>query len=152
MQMRRRSTMALFTGLLLWFGGTAALAQETLKNEREVKAFTDRVMTAVAGGDLAAAYAEMKRYSTLPAAEVDVGMNASIAQRNNVFVARYGKVVGHDFIHQKKLGKSLMRLSYIEQREKQPLVWVFNFYSTGSAWALNQFRWDDHTAALYAGQ
>ena len=150
--MKRHTFIAVLTGLLLGWASTVVVAQEILKNEREAKALTERVMTAVARGDLGQAYAELKRHTSLPAEEIDAGMKASIAQRSDAFVARYGKVIGHDFIHQQKAGKSLMRLSYVEQLEKQPLVWVFDFYSTGRGWVLNQFRWVDNTAALYLEQ
>lgn len=148
----KRQLLAVAMSGLLSLSSMAAVAQEKLKSEAEARGLSDRVMAAVTRGELDRAYGEMKRHTTLPAPEVDEGMRDSIIQRNESFNARYGKGVGYDFIGQKKLGRSMMRLSYVEQREKQPLAWVFDFYSTGSGWVLSQFAWHDNPTAFYLGQ
>ena len=139
-----------FMALMLSLATLPADAQtEALKSEADVQAFTQRVMTTVASGDLGQAYAALKYYSVLPPGDVDAGMQASIAQRNAQFLERYGKTVGYDLISRKKLGKSMLRFVYIEKTEKQPLPWVFHFYLADKGWVLSEFGWDGNPAALY---
>ena len=134
--------------LVIGFFVTPARA-DVLKSESNLQPFADLVMQAVSKGDLPSAYAAIKRYSTLPANEIDAGAQQSINQRNAQFVARYGRTLGHELMGAKKLGSSLVRLSYIEKAEKHPLVWHFNFYRTSDGWVLDSFGWDDQIAPLF---
>lgn len=125
------------------------VSREVLKGEAEVQAFMTRVMGTIGRGELDAAYAALAYYTVLPQDEIEAGLQASKAQRNEQFLARYGKSVGHDFISKKKLGKSMMRFVYIEKTERQALPWVFHFYLTDRGWVLSEFGWDGQAAALY---
>src|SRR3546814_9373039 len=112
---RRHTRCALVTGVQ-----TCALPiSGTLKSEDEVAAFADRVMQAVSRGDLDAAYRALKNYSVLPGDDVDRGLQASRQQRAApLFAQRFGATVGSEFIGRKKLGQSMLRLTYIERDRK----------------------------------
>jgi hypothetical protein len=137
------------TGLLVL---TAPLHAAALKSESEAEALAERVMQSIGKNDLDTAYGLIKQYSVLPAADLDNGLQASKAQRNAQFRQRYGDSVGYERISKKSLGKSMMRLVYIEKTQKHPLPWAFFFYQTPSGWALTQVGWDDQAAALYAAE
>src|SRR3546814_18422281 len=78
-----------------------------------------RVMQAVSRGDLDAAYRALKNYSVLPGDDVDRGLQASRQQRAApLFAQRFGATVGSEFIGRKKLGQSMLRLTYIERTQR----------------------------------
>lgn len=149
---RKTSTFLLaFAALLLWLTPPPGHARpETLKTEADVQQFTVQVMSAVGRGELQAAYTALKIHSVLPAAEIDAGLQQTLAQRaNDAFATRYGKTVGQDLIGKRKLGSSMLRYAYIEKTERQPLPWVFHFYQGPKGWVLSEFGWDGNAAALY---
>src|SRR3546814_5498120 len=92
----------------------------------------------------------LKNYSVLPGDDVDRGLQASRQQRAApLFAQRFGATVGSEFIGRKKLGQSMLRLTYIERTQKQPLPWAFYFYLTSNGWVLSEFGWSAQPAALY---
>lgn len=146
--------------LVKWFGGLflvlatlqapLAVAVSGIASETEVDAYVRRVMQAVGRGDLNAAYNALKVYSSLSPAEIDAGAQATQQQRTPVFLARYGKTVGISYIGKKKLGDSLLRITYVERGANHPLPWTFYFYLTADGWVLSQFGWSDQSASLFA--
>lgn len=121
---------------------------ETLKTEGELRVFGDRVMAALIKGGTAAAFAAMKPYTLVSESEFQSLQHSSKSQRDN-FGVRYGKTLGYEFISQKKVGESLVRMIYIERTEKHALPWVFFFYKTPSGWVLNTFLWNDQLPQLF---
>src|SRR3546814_13736705 len=86
-------------------------------------------------------------YSVLPGDDVDRGLQASRQQRAApLFAQRFGATVGSEFIGRKKLGQSMLRLTYIERTQKQPLPWAFYFYLTSNGWVLSEFGWSAQPA------
>jgi hypothetical protein len=122
---------------------------DTLKNDADLRPFGDRVMAEVAEGDLDAAFAAMKPYIVVSEAEFDAAVLQSRAQRQQ-FQARYGRTLGFELIDEKRLGGSLVRLTYIEKTEKHALPWRLYFYKTQDGWVLNSFTWNDQLPALFS--
>ena len=130
--------------------GSVAPTAMVLKSEDEVVLLSERVMKAVARGELDAVYGALKNYATLPAVEIDAGLQQSKQQRAApVFAERFGATLGYEFIDKKKKGQSMLRLRYIEKTERQPLPWTFHFYLTPHGWVLSEFGWGAQAAALY---
>lgn len=138
-------TLALL--ILALLTADASLAA-TLKGEAEIRAYTDRVMAKVGSGDLAGAFANMKAYVIVPADEFDATALNSRSQRSQ-YGARYGAPVGFEFIAQKKMGDSLLRLIYIEKTERHALPWTFVFYRGPKGWVLNSFSWHDRLPDIF---
>lgn len=149
--MNARTVLIAMSTLLLGLMAAPAHAQsEALKSESDVQKFTASVMSAVGRGDLEAAYTALKKHSVLPPAEIDAGLQQTLAQRTNeTFAMRYGKTVGDELISERKLGRSMLRYTYIERTERHPLPWVLNFYQSPKGWVLSEFGWDGNPAALY---
>jgi len=120
----------------------------TLKAEAELRPLADRIMGNLVNGGIPAAFTTMKPYVVLHESEFQSSALASQSQREQ-FGARYGKTVGFEFIGQKKLGESLVRLTYIEKTEKHALPWLFYFYRTPGGWVLNSFIWNDQMPQLF---
>ena len=121
---------------------------DTLKTEAELRPFADRVMASVSNSGIAGAFSVMKPYTTLSEAEFKAALLASETQRDQ-FAGRYGKSVGYEFIGQKKLGESLVRLTYLEKTEKHAYPWMFHFYRTRGGWVLDSFLWNDQASQLF---
>ena len=135
--------------LALLSAGTAEAA--TLATEVDVRTFADGVMAKVGAGDMSGGFAAMKPYTIIPAAEFDAMALQSRSQRDQ-FGARFGKSVGFEFIGEKRSGKSLLKLTYIEKTERHAFPWVFYFYKAPEGWVLNTFQWHDRMQELLAGQ
>ena len=127
---------------------TAQAMGDTLKDEEAMRAFTDRVMTHVAKGDLGGAFEALKPYVNLSPTEIDAVAVQSKAQREQ-YGQRYGSAIAFEFIDDQKVGQSLYRLRYIEKTNKHALAWQFYFYKTAEGWTLNTFFWNDMFHKLF---
>jgi len=129
------------------FAGLAARA-DTLKTEADLKPFADRVMAATVGTGLEAGFAVMRPYLVISETELQNVLLKSRAQREET-APRYGKSVGYEYIGRRKLGDSLVRLTYIEKTERHALPWMFHFYQTRNGWVLSSFLWNDRASELF---
>ena len=143
--MKIRSTLVAVAGLLLAASNAHA---DTLKTEADLKPFAERVMASVSSSGIAVAFNVMKPYTTLSDAEFKAALLASETQRDQ-FGARYGKPVGYEFVSQKRLGESLVRIVYLEKAEKHAYPWLFHFYRTRNGWVLDSFLWNDQASQLF---
>lgn len=140
--------------LTLLLGGlliVAACDGRPVEGEDDLTAFADRVMEAVTAGDLAEAYGLMARHSVLPREEVVAAGAASVEQRGEAFLARYGRTTGYERVVRQQAGENLLRYIYLEQTERHPLVWVFDFYRSPGGWVLISFGWHDNVAVALDG-
>jgi hypothetical protein len=135
--MKLRRTALLVAGLVL---AASAARAETLRVESDLKPFADKVMSTTVNSGLKAGFAVMRPYLVIPEAELQNVLVRSIAQREET-AARYGG--------RKKLGDSLVRLTYIEKTERQALPWMFHFYQTRNGWVLSSFLWNDRASELF---
>ncbi len=121
---------------------------DSLKAESEIRGLTDKAMNALLKGGPSATFAIIKPYTIVPPSEFESTVMASKAQRDQ-FSPRYGKTVGVEFISQKKVGESLVRVIYIEKTEKHALPWMFFFYKSPGGWVINAFLWNDQLPMLF---
>ena len=141
--MTRRALLAAFV-LLAPFLACAG----TLRTDAELRPFADRVMAGVAGAGISAGIAVMRPYVAMPEVELQKALLTLQSQRE-AYPDRFGKTVGYEFIGQKKLGESLVRLAYIEKTERRALPWLFHFYKTRAGWVLESFMCNDQASQLF---
>ena len=136
-------------GLLfaLLLSATSARA-DTLKTEVDVRKFADSVMAKVGEGDIGAAFAIMKPYTIVPATEFDA-MTLNSKSARDQFGSRYGRSIGFEYVCERKVGESLLRLTYMEKTEKHVLPWYFYFYKGSNGWVLNSFLWNNRMSDLF---
>ena len=60
----------------------------------------------------------------------------------------FGKILGHEFLSEKQIGSSIVRLVYILKSEKGPTVWEFYFYKPKDSWFLAKVTFNDHFGSL----
>jgi hypothetical protein len=121
---------------------------DTLKADADLKPFGDRVMSAVAGAGLPAAVSVMRPYIVISETELQNALLKMQAQREQLG-PRYGRTTGFEYIGTKRLGQSLVRLTYIERTERHALPWMFHFYRTGNGWVLTSFIANDLSSELF---
>jgi hypothetical protein len=117
-------------------------------SENDLKPFTDKIIEMVAKGEIKKAINTTKPYATISEAEIQAAIQNSETQRIQL-AERYGTPIGFEFIGQKKVGQSLIRIIYLEKLEKQAIIWAFYFYKAKSGWVINSFVWDDQINLIY---
>ncbi len=142
-----RYTVGGIVSLSLLLAGSAVRA-DALESDLQRLQFTEAVMAKVGVGDLDGAFKVMKPHAIVPEAEYEALVASTKAQRAKVG-GRYGKVVGWECLEEKKVGRSLTRVSCIEKTEKHALPWMFYFYKSPRGWVLNSFLWNDNVASLF---
>ena len=137
-----------FASLLVLLLLSSVSIADTLKAESELRPFAEKILQSVAKSDLDAAFSAMKPYVVIPDTEFQSVLLRTKAQREQ-YTSRYGRSVGYEFLGAKKLGQSLVRLTFIEKTEKTGLPWIFVFYETSEGWVLNSFFWSDQLPQLF---
>jgi hypothetical protein len=141
--------MRILRALLLALCASASHAHaDTLKADADLKPFGDRVMSAVAGAGLPAAVSVMRPYVVISETELQNALLKMQAQRDQLG-PRYGRTTGFEYIGTKRLGQSLVRLTYIERTERHALPWMFHFYRTPNGWVLTSFIANDLSSELF---
>jgi len=118
-----------------------------LSDASEVRKVADSAMQLVRSNDIPAALNSFKPFWSLPPAEIDVGVSKIVDQRKAI-ATRYGKPVGVQFLDQKSVGDTVIRLQYLEKFENHFIRWQFYFYKPTSRWQFNSFNMDDQIRDL----
>ncbi len=142
-----KTTICFFSFLLVVLVISPVRAN-TLVNKNAVKEFAARVMDTVGQGKTTEALMMMKPYMIIPDAEFDV-MKDQLATQAPVITKKFGKSIGSEFIKITEVGKSLMRVVYIQKFEKSIIRWGFYFYRPKDRWTLNSFRTDTDLNQLF---
>lgn len=134
-------------GLVLLLAVPPAHAEE-IKDLAGVRKVADAAMGLLGKGDVRGALIALKPYTALPVAELDVAISRSQDQRALV-ASRFGRTLGVEFLDQKAVGDSLVRLRYIEKFEKHIFRWQLYFYRPVETWLFDTFWFDDKIQALF---
>lgn len=129
---------------------TRELSATTLgKDEIEVRAVADDIVSHFANGEVSDAFSLMRQHSPLPEQDIQAAEDTTV-QQLKMLSPRFGRIVGHEFIRSETAGESLIRLIYIVKHEKHILRWRFIFYRPNDKWLLNNFKWDDQINRVFS--
>lgn len=126
---------------------TSSLA-DTLPSKEAAKELAKSVMDKVSKGKTAEALDLVKPYLIIPEAEFDV-MKNQMAMQAPMIEQRFGKTIGVEFAGIEEVGKSLMKILYIQKFEKHLMRWTFYFYKPKNSWVLNTFNTDDKIQYMF---
>ena len=115
---------------------------KTVEDVLELRNICDKIMGSVGNGDIKSAFEEMKKYTFLPASEMD-GAYEGTQKQLDLLQNRYGKFIGYELVEEQLVSDSLVRFVYLAKCKNLPLVWRFMFYQSDGKWTLNSFVWDD---------
>jgi hypothetical protein len=90
----------------------------------------------------------MRPYAVISETELQNALLKMQAQREQ-WTPRYGKTVGFEYIGTKRIGQSLLRLTYVEKTERHALPWMFHFYRAPNGWILTSFLCNDLSSELF---
>lgn len=102
----------------------------------------------VGKGEVAPAYDELLVGSSMPT--LNPQSVDSLKRQTESSLHLYGKTLGFELESEKKLGTSLVRLTYVQKREQRPVVWRFWFYKPLDAWFVDSVSFND-TYAFFQG-
>ncbi len=125
-----------------------AMAAETLKDEAEVKQFTDNVMEEVGKGKLDSAFKVLRPYVYMNDIEFNSNRDEAMQLRQK-YAMQYGPSKSYKFVHEKKIGDFVLGLQYLEIAEKQAIVWSFYFLKVDGIWKFDEFEYTPRLADLF---
>lgn len=122
---------------------------ETLPSPAAVRELTDKVIAKVVASSIEDGIRLLKPFSINPEAEIEAAIGQAKLQVPMIS-QRYGKVIGHEFIQEEKIGDSLIKITHIVKFEKHPMRWTFFFYKGNDGWVMNTFFFDDNIRAIFS--
>jgi hypothetical protein len=115
----------------------------------EPRQIADDAMKLVVGEDIKGLFAFIATHMPMDREALDKIRDTAIDQRKKLPQA-LGKSLGTAFIKECRLTDYLIRLVYVEKRERNVIRWQFIFYKARTAWTISSFTWDDNVNALFA--
>jgi len=134
--------------VIMFFLMTTVASAATLESKDAAKKLTDQIMAKVASGDIEGGFLLMKPYLIIPESEFNVMVEQTKLQLPAI-QGRFGKILGAEFIIEKAVGKSLLKIVQIQKFEKHIMRWNFIFYSPNGKWVLNTFNFDDQIHSMF---
>lgn len=131
--------------LLLAAASASAQGVPTIE---DLKKATDAAMETVGRGDLAGGLKSIQPHFVVSSAEFE----SMVGQANlalPVWNTRFGASRGHEFIEEKRVGSSLVRLTYIHKFDMHATRWHFYSYRGKNGWSINTLTFDDKLQELF---
>ena len=123
------------------------MSQATFSAEMSVpKSMTEAFFAAVERGDISGGYDRLFVGSTIPQDKPQAMTVLRQQTQNGLQI--FGKILGHEFLNEKEIGSSIVRLVYILKSEKGPTVWEFYFYKPRDSWFLAKVTFNDQFGNL----
>lgn len=105
------------------------------------KAQIDQFFNSVVSGNISAAYDKLFTGSSIPKDKPQAV--SMLKQQTSSGLPLYGKLLGYEYISEKKSGKSIVRYVYVLKSEKAPTTWEFFFYKPKDKWFLANVIFND---------
>jgi len=131
--------------VMLYFGVAHA---DTLPSPEAVRKLTDDVMDKLASSSADRGFAMLKPYMPVSAAEFDSLAEKAKLQKPTI-QQRFGTIVGREFIEERRIGASLIRITQLEKFERHAMLWTFIFYRGSEGWLLDTVNFNDNLQALF---
>ena len=144
--MKRRLSSILIAATLTICSATSFA--QGLATFPEIRKVTDAAMELAGKGDIDAALKSFRHLTIIPKAEFDSMLAQSAAYLPTV-ATRYGNPIGQEFIEEKWVGKSMVRVTYLQKYDNQAMPWVFFCYQGKSGWVIHTFRYNDKPQDLF---
>jgi len=106
-------------------------------------------MKYVAADDMKSLFSLIATHMPMDREALDKIRDSSIDQRKKI-PSVLGKSLGTALIRECRLTDFLVRLVYVEKREKNVIRWQFIFYKARNVWTMSSFIWDDNMNSLFA--
>jgi len=112
---------------------------DTFLSESEIKPFLESVMSEVAKGNISEGIIMLKPYTSVPEEKMETAILQSKLSRKQS-LDFIGRSIGYEFLGEKRVGSSLIRLIYLEKTENYPITWMFIFYKNNNGWVIPSFK------------
>lgn len=134
---------------LLWiiaisfsFHITAYSQQKSLKDVEATQELSGNVAALFQENKIPAAFDLLEPYWPLPKNELEA-MEEKTIQLMNMLEGRFGKLFGHTWVRDEKIGDIAIRETWMVQFEVSAIRLMFTYYKSPSGWIVNSFEWDD---------
>lgn len=114
----------------------------------EARQLAEQAMQRIAAEDVRGFFDLLKKKMPMPADEMKKLEEKVLSQRDQTTKA-LGKILGYSFVSECRRGSNLVRLIYIEKREKAPMRWLFILYKPRDQWLFSYFYWDSDVQQLF---
>jgi hypothetical protein len=147
-KLNRKETKMKLIAVVIFFLMTAAANAASLETKDAARKLTDQIMAKVAAGDVEGGFLLMKPYLIIPESEFNLMVEQTKLQLP-VIQEGFGKTLSAEFIGEKTVGKSLLKIVQIQKFESHIMRWNFIFYSPDGKWVLNSFHFDDEIYSMF---
>jgi hypothetical protein len=128
---------------------SAARAQESARDPADVRKAADASMAKLSDGDIKGAFGDFRRSFASPADSLS-SLEITYKSQREVATLAFGKPLGEvEFIREELVGRSLLRLIYLEKFERNAIVWRMTYYRPNQEWFLHTLSWDDKPQDLF---
>jgi hypothetical protein len=117
------------------------LVTPLMAQEATPKAMAEQFLTQLSQGEVDQAYDQLFKGS--PTAQSKAQEIDAVKRQTGAVLPTYGKILGHDFACERKIGASIVIANYVLREEKHPLIWTFFFYKPNDSWVTDSVTFND---------
>lgn len=126
-----------------------ASALETLEDTAAVRTLADAAMQHVGKGQLREATELLKPYWLLPDANAIPNFVEEASAKLQATAPVYGKPTGWEFLRERRVGDTMLRLGYLQRFENYAVSWELSLLRSPDGWLLRQVDFDDTLDPLF---
>ena len=134
--------------MIACFAWAGELQAKVFSTKEDAKAKVEEFMELIEANEINEAFELLGPYWIFPQEEW-TDLQISTSQQMATIESRFGQTVGYDFVRAEVVGDTVLRLTYIQKRERHLIRWIFVFYKPYDRWILNACEWDDKIEALF---
>ncbi len=134
--------------MIACFAWAGEVHAKVFPTKEAVRVKVEEFMKLVGVDEVDEAFQILKPYWIFPENEW-TQLQIETSQDMAMIEPRFGQTLGYDFIREEIVKDTVLRLTYIQKRERHLIRWIFVFYKPYDRWILNALLWDDELEALF---
>ncbi|MBL7703288.1 MAG: hypothetical protein JNM14_13640 [Ferruginibacter sp.] len=127
---------------------SASSAQSKYTTRDSLNNFCDKVMQTIVDGKYSEAIQLFTQKSVMDGSVIN-NIDKTLNDQMPGILPYYGKILSHELIEEKSLGKALARRKYILKFEFYFLTFDFILYNNNTGWTVSNFYYKDETKELF---
>ena len=121
---------------------------DTLPDRAAVRKLADGVMGSVGADNFTGTMSQLQQVAAAPPERWKEMENRFSVAQTTTLVA-LGKAQGYEFIRERLIGESVLRLTYLAKYERGGVGWMLVFYKRTDGWVLADVRLDPSLSILF---
>lgn len=132
-------------------GGHVTVAKDAPKPDDLPRLRSAEWMAKLKADDLVGFFVILETDPIATVTKPNEGMKQTLKLQRDEFAKHQGRPIGDvELVRTETIGKSFLRLTYLDKFERHAMLWQFVFYRNADGWKLQGLTWNFNSTVLFA--